>query len=742
MLSWLRRRTLPDTGGAGDPASQPPGDLAALAAAFYSVTRQVQVSAREQRRIRELITAERDLVDSVLEVAGSSTLVMVLDHDGRIIHFNRACESTTGYSSAEVKGKKVSELFLPPDEIENAAPAFGEPASPAVGPALPRGFACTWVGKDGARRQIAWSNASVEGGPDGAQVIATGIDMTDRRVAETELRRAQQRLRIAFEDAQIGMCLVRLDGRFVQVNKALCDMLGRSETELLRLRVTDVTHPADVQATLQVFAGMGTGETHAYHDEIRLLHADGRIVYALLSVSRAGPDSDQPLYHLQIQDVTARRAAEERLAQQALHDPLTRLPNRAALMERLQRELNRTGTGDGLTGVLCADLDGFKMINTRLGSVVGDQVLREVARRLKATVGSSGTVARFGDDEFIILCPDVPNQHDLLSLARRLADSVSAPLVVGGREVVVTMSVGVAISQPGDRNADRIVRNADVAMNLAKAGGRNGCRIFEESFSQYVLDRARIEDGLRQGLRNDHFVLEYQPIVDLTTRRVVAVESLLRLNHPRLGLMMPGSFVEIAEKSGLIVPIGAWVLHEACRTLASWRDEDPQAHDLLLTVNVSARQVVQADLVDTVASALAEGHVPAQSLALELTETALMETDIEVLRVLERLRDMGVRLGIDDFGTGYSSLVYLKRLPVDFVKIDRSFVSGLAPSSPDREIVTAIVGMGHALGLTVVAEGVERPEQLTLLQDLGCDRAQGYLFGRARVGLPDLAGRR
>jgi EAL domain-containing protein (putative c-di-GMP-specific phosphodiesterase class I) len=220
---------------------------------------------------------------------------------------------------------------------------------------------------------------------------------------------------------------------------------------------------------------------------------------------------------------------------------------------------------------------------------------------------------------------------------------------------------------------------------------------------------------------------------------VVAVESLLRLDHPGLGLMMPGSFIEIAEKSGLIGPIGAWVLHEACRTLARWRSEDPRAHDLLLTVNVAAQQVVRANLADTVASALAEGRVPAHSLALELTESTLMETDIEALRVLERLRDMGVRIGIDDFGTGYSSLVYLKRLPVDFVKIDRSFVSGLAPGSPDREIVAAIVGMGHALGLTTVAEGVETHEQLMLLQDIGCDRAQGHLFGRARVRMPDLA---
>jgi diguanylate cyclase (GGDEF)-like protein/PAS domain S-box-containing protein len=563
------------------------------------------------------------------------------------------------------------------------------------------------------------------------------------QVSAREQRRTRQHLQSAFDNAQIGMCGVRLDGQLVRVNNALCRMLGRSERELLSLGVTDVIHPGDARAILRMFAGLGGSGTRACHDEIRLRDAGGRTVHALLSISCAGPDNDGSLcYLMQVQDVTARRAAEERLAQQAFHDPLTRLPNRAALMEQLQRELSRSDIGAGLTGVLCADLDGFKMINARLGSAAGDRVLREVAHRLKATIGSSGTVARFGDDEFTVLCRDLLSQRDLLSLAGRLADSVSAPMVVDGREIVVTMSVGAATSQPGDQDADGLVRKADVAMSQAKVGGRNGCRIFEKSFSQYVLDWARIETGLRQGLRDDHFVLEFQPIVDLTTARVVAVESLLRLDHPGLGLMMPGSFIEIAEKSGLIGPIGAWVLHEACRTLARWRSDDLRAHDLLLTVNVAAQQVVWADLADTVASALAEGRVPAQSLALELTESTLMETDIEALRVLERLRDMGVRIGIDDFGTGYSSLVYLKRLPVDFVKIDRSFVSGLAPGSPDREIVAAIVGMGHALGLTTVAEGVETHEQLMLLQDIGCDRAQGHLFGRARVRMPDLAGHR
>ena len=530
---------------------------------------------------RRMVAAEHDLVDSVPEVAGRSILVAVLDRDGRIVHFNRACESTTGYSLADVEGRLVSELFLPPEDIEYAA-AFGEGAASAEEYPLPNSFVCTWIDREEKRHHIAWSNDALVDGPDGTRVIAIGIDITDRRAAKAELREAQERFRLAFDNAPIGMCLVRLDGRFVQVNRALCEILGRSEPELLRLGVTEVTHLGDLRTTLQAIANVGTGQAHAYHDEIRFLHADGRIVWALMSVSPVCRDSGEPLYYLiQIQDITARRAAEERLAQQALHDPLTGLLNRAALMEQVQLELNRGHHRDGLTGILCADLDGFKVINETLGSFVGDQVLREVAGRLQSGVGSSGTVARFGGDKFIILCRDLPNECELLNLARRLADSVSAPMIVDRREIVVTISVGLATDESGDLNADRVVRNADIAMYRAKAGGRNECRIFEEPFRQYFLDCARIEDALRLGLRDDHFVLHFQPIVDLKTHRVVAVESLLRLNNPKLGLMMPGTFIEIAEESGLIVPIGAWVLEHACRELANWRNENDRTYDRL-----------------------------------------------------------------------------------------------------------------------------------------------------------------
>ncbi|WP_147432602.1 EAL domain-containing protein [Catellatospora citrea] len=717
-------------------------ELSDLAASLNAVTQHVRARAQEQRRVRDMIAAERDLVDSVLEIAGSHILVVILDQDGRVIQFNQACESTTGYRRDEVEGRRISELFLIPAEKGPVAAAFGEPVANAPQPALPRSFVCTWLDRAGRHHHIAWSNATVTDRPTGnTYVIATGQDITDRLIAEAELHEARERFRLAFDNAPIGMCLLSLEGRFLQVNRALEGSLGRSEAQLLNLNVADVTHPGDVQAIRHTLTTMRAGQRHASHDEVRFLGADDRVAWVQMSVSAVHRDNSEPLYYLaQVHDITARRAAEERLAQQALHDPLTGLPNRASLLARLQEELGRAHRPGSLTGLLYADLDGFTMVNDSLGQTVGDEALREVAHRLQASIGPSDTVARVGSDEFVVLCREVPDQSHLLDLAKRVADTVSAPIIVGGqRELVISISTGIAFGPSDDLDADRLVRNANIALCQAKAGGRSGCRLYDESLGQYVIDRARIEQALRQGLRDGHFVLQFEPIVDVTTHQVVAVEALVRLNHPQLGLLMPGAFIEIAEDSGLIAPIGAWVLQEACRLLADWRGADVGCGRLGITVNVSARQVARPDLADTVAQALAQSGIPPQCLSLELTESALMEADVSALRMLERIRDMGVRLGIDDFGTGYSSLLYLKRLPVSFIKIDRSFVSGLVPDPTDREIVTAVIRLGRALGLVTIAEGVESPEQLDILKDLGCELAQGYLFGPSTSGAPNVA---
>jgi diguanylate cyclase (GGDEF)-like protein len=416
--------------------------------------------------------------------------------------------------------------------------------------------------------------------------------------------------------------------------------------------------------------------------------------------------------------------------QQALHDPLTALPNRLLLMDRLHQALARTRRQRGSVAVLFLDLDRFKVINDSLGHDVGDQALIAVAQRLQTVVRPSDTVARLGGDEFVVLCEDIASQTQAIQLSQRIEAAVAAPdlLRVADTEVVMSASIGIAIAGDDDRPQD-VLRNADTAMYRAKQ--RRGARyeLFDDSHRQQAVERMRTESALRQAIEHGRLRLLYQPIVDLGTGGLVGVEALVRYNDPHRGLVPPAAFLDVAEDSGLIVPIGGWALAEACRQPPSWR-QAANGEPLHVAVNLSTRQLVGANLVATLEEALAHGRLPAGSLWLEITESVLMEATSSTWGILDRLKDVGPQLGIDDFGTGYSSLTYLRRFPVDFVKIDRSFVNGLGADSEDTAIVTAVIQLGKALGLRTVAEGVETAEQLALLRELDCDLAQGYYFAR------------
>ncbi|GLZ33744.1 hypothetical protein Lesp02_59320 [Lentzea sp. NBRC 105346] len=559
----------------------------------------------------------------------------------------------------------------------------------------------------------------------------------EQRASEAQLREAKERFQQAFDNASIGMSLVDMDFKLTQVNRALCEMLGRTESELLGTGFTEFTHPDDREQSLAAAEAMRDNHHGPFRMEKRYLHADGRVLWVVMTSSVVHAESGEPLYFVtQVEDITERREAEAQLMRQAMHDPLTGLPNRTLLLDRLRQVLARSERHPMLTAVLFIDLDGFKDVNDSLGHDVGDEVLREVGRRLQHHVRPFDTVARLGGDEFVVLCQDLRQEQNVFEISERLARTLASPVVVGTFEVVVTASVGIALANGHTPTPEDLLRDADAAMYGAKARGKNRCEIFDEALRERSVDRIAITTVLRQALREDRFVLHYQPVVDVVTGAPVAVESLVRLNDPERGLLAPGEFIQVAEDSGLIVPIGNTVLEQACRQLVAWRAEGKVPDDLRITVNLSARQATRRDLVSTVSTALSDAGLEPTALALELTETAIMEADADTLRQLEEIRDMGVRLGIDDFGTGYSSLSYLKRLPVSFVKVDRSFVSGLVTDPSDREIVTAVIRLGQALGLTTIAEGVEEPDQFSALRDLGCDQAQGYLLGRPQLEPP------
>jgi diguanylate cyclase (GGDEF)-like protein/PAS domain S-box-containing protein len=436
------------------------------------------------------------------------------------------------------------------------------------------------------------------------------------------------------------------------------------------------------------------------------------------------------LYQGAQSELSARRMVEAELAHQATHDPLTGLPNRALLHDLLGHAVAHLHRGGRAIAVLLLDLDRFKVVNDSLGHAVGDHVLVSVAERLLAVVRPGDTVARLGGDEFVVVCDDLHGELDAVGLADRITSAFAEPFVVEQHVLRVTASIGIAMARSDGAAPDDLLRDADSVMYRAKAHGGNRWEIFDAGLRHRVVERLRVENDLRRALDAEELALYFQPVVDLATGEIVGAEGLARWEHPERGLILPDDFISVAEESGLVLPLGDWVLHQGCRQLAVWAKDDSTV-DYSVSVNVSARQLVQSDIVTTVREALSVTGVDPGHLILELTETALME-DVEAAgAVLRRLRALGVQLWVDDFGTGYSSLIFLRRLPIDGLKIDRSFVAGLTSSAEDRVIVESIVSLAHSLGLVALAEGVETEQQAERLRDIGCDLAQGFLWSPA-----------
>ncbi|HEU4321584.1 MAG TPA: EAL domain-containing protein [Roseiflexaceae bacterium] len=460
------------------------------------------------------------------------------------------------------------------------------------------------------------------------------------------------------------------------------------------------------------------------------------VILAYRSAPIAPNESDRDLLALAVQFAalaTERRHMHDQLRFQAHHDALTSLPNRYQLHEQLQQALGQARQSGTCVALLCIDLDRFKHINDTLGHPSGDVLLTGVAGRFAHCLRPSDTLARMGGDEFVVVVPDVSDRRDAENVGRRLLETLRTPLRIDGRELMVTASIGISYYPHDGTDATTLLKNADSALYNAKSGGRNMIACFAPELSGHVLARLDLEQELHRALERQELELYYQPQVDIATGQVVSLEALLRWKHMRRGLISPGLFVPLAEESGLILPIGEWVLQAVCRQIAAWRREGRRL--VTVSVNVSARQFVHESFVADVARALFQHKVPAGLIELELTESVLMHDVSRVVQRLQELRRLGVRITIDGFGTGYSSLAYLQRLPLDRLKIDRSFVRALLPGHGPAEgsapLVQAIVLLAHNLKLAVVAEGVEQPEHMRLLREMGCDIAQGFLFSPA-----------
>jgi diguanylate cyclase (GGDEF)-like protein/PAS domain S-box-containing protein len=550
-------------------------------------------------------------------------------------------------------------------------------------------------------------------------------DVSEREQQSRALDQARRRFQQAFQSAPTGMALVRLDdGRIVDANQSLAEMLRREVDELVGCTLREFTHPDDVRAAQPHRARLELGIVDSYRIDQRYRRRDGEFVWARTRVSSTEDDGVM-LAITHIEDVTEQRRAAEQLRYAARHDELTGLPNRSYLMHLLHDRLATAEVDE--VAVLFVDLDHFKTINDSLGHEVGDQLLQVVSERLRSVLRERDVLARFGGDEFIVVMKGEP-----VDVADRLRKAVHIPVVVGDHELFVTASIGYSSNYEPGMSPNDLLRDADAAMYRAKARGRDCVEAFEVGGHETGVQALRTSGELRRGLERGEVVPYFQPIVDLSSGRVIGYEVLARWLHPDRGLLPPGDFLPLAEETGLLVELGARMLRDSLAQLAHWRAAGYPFADCTLSVNVGTRQLVDPKFYDMVVEALAETGIDAESLWLEITETALLSDVKSATVALRDLRSLGLHLSVDDFGTGYSSLTYLKRFPIEAIKIDKSFVVGLGIESEDTSIVEAVVRLGQALGLTVVAEGVESPLQLSRLRDLGCDRGQGYLFGRPR----------
>ena len=557
---------------------------------------------------------------------------------------------------------------------------------------------------------------------------------------EEELRDAERRYRTVIEQSPLSIHVFAPGGRTLLANASWNELWNLTEGE--EPEGTSIFEDEQIRATgllPYIEASMGEGPVTPpplLYDPARTgRDGDPRWLQTFVYPVKDDEGNVREVT-LIIEDVTERKALEDRLAHQAYHDPLTGLPNRALLLDRLKHLLKRIERwGDaGKVAVLFTDLDNFKYVNDSLGHEAGDELLVGVAGRISSCLRPEDTVARLGGDEFVVLLDGVADVEEASAVAERIARELEAPFDLNGQEVFVTTSTGIVVGGPD--TAEDLLRDADVAMYRGKEAGKDRYEVYEPEMRARTSERLGLEGDLRRAVERgcEEFVVRYQPQVDAVTGRTVGLEALVRWNHPERGLVPPNDFIPLAEETRLIVPIGQRVLWEACRRAREWDSLRPEGPTVEVSVNLSARQFRDPGLLEDVARVLGETGLHPGALTLEITEGVLTEDTPVVLATVQYLKLLGVKLAIDDFGTGYSSLAYLKRFPVDYLKIDGSFVAGLGEDAKDETIVSGTVGLAHGLGLKVVAEGVETEGQLERLREMECDVAQGYLFSRPLPG--------
>jgi diguanylate cyclase (GGDEF)-like protein/PAS domain S-box-containing protein len=706
--------------------SDPGGDAPRAPREARAVAERLEAEQRRRRAAEEELEREKGLLEAVLDSLASA--FFLLGPDGRMLRWNAALASAVGYTDAEIA------RMQPRDFVSEHDRPGVDAALRAV---LQEGREVTLeaeiVDRDGNVRPYALTGRPVELAQ-ARYMIGVAGDITLRKRTERQMARAKERLDLALSGSRLALWDWDLAHDKVYFNESWAALLGGDPRELTCSgeEVAGWNHPEDRPMFSAAMGNAMKGVSEGFDCEYRVVNAEGAWtwIHSRGKVTQRD-DSGKALRMTGTStDVTKRKLAEERAEWLATRDALTGLPNRVLLHDRLEQAVFNAARNRSAFAFMFIDLDRFKTINDSLGHQAGDQLLKAVADRLLACVRANDTVARLGGDEFAVILEDLRDDEGAQQVAEKMIDAMASPMIVDGQPLNTSCSIGISVYPADGRDGATLMKNADVAMYYAKEKGRNNWQFFSPGMNARAQERLSMENFLRLALKRGELVLHYQPRMRLASRELVAAEALIRWQHPRRGLLDPSEFIEVAEDSGLIVPIGEWALGAACAQLAAWQRRGRAS--LRMAVNISVGQVRHGDrLYAAIEAALRANALDPSTLELELTESHLMQDIPENAALLTRLGELGVGISIDDFGTGYSSLSYLKRLPVDSIKIDSSFVRDMADDPNDEAIIRAILAMAHSLRLSVVAEGVENPAQLEALRALGCDEYQGFLESAA-----------
>ncbi len=665
----------------------------------------------------------------------SSDLVTLMEATGIVRYQSPAIEWMLGYSSEELIGKSAFD-YLHPDDRQRVEMAFAEVVKdPGRVPSAEYRFRH----KDGSWRWLESVGTNLVEEPGVGAYVVNSRDITRRKEAEERLREAEERYRTLVEQIPAVTYIDPVDApdTSLYTSPQIERMLGYTPEEWQTKKLwPECLHPDDRERILAADKRFEAGGEETFSEEYRLLARDGSVVWVREEAVLVKDEAGEPLYWQGVfYDLTERKALEERLEHRAFHDYLTDLPNRQLFVDRLSQALDRTRRRtDRKVAVLFTDLDEFKIINDSLGHEAGDLLLTLVAQRLERCLRPEDSLARFGGDEFVVLIEDVEGPEVAVRVAGRIIEEFARPFHLEDRELFASSSIGISLGDARTKTPEDLLRDADTAMYRAKEEGGT-YRVFDPDMYERARGRLDLEGDLRRTLEapQEQLPVFYQPMASIPNGAIVGMEALLRWAHPERGLLAPSGFISEAERTGLIVPMGRWVLNEACRRAKEWQERHPRDAPLAIAVNLSARQLRYPELVGEVEDALEQAALDPGSLILEITESVLVEEGESSAVTLRRLKELGVRLAIDDFGVGYSSLSYLGYLPVDQLKLDRVLVGNLATDHKNLAIVRAVVDLGHALGIEVVAEGVETHEEFEELRKLGCDVGQGNYWWAPRL---------